>query len=145
MQGGPRGGGGGGHGPANMDQMHERIMHAMRERQGEHHEGHDDGDDAREFIEELHELGEVSQMLSRSSSVALLGIHMIRDNFDPEVVVDAMEDIIAETAPGSAASNAALIVMMEALGDMDDEDGALEAAIDLVIGNSPARSPHDED
>ncbi|MDP6601534.1 MAG: hypothetical protein QGH76_04480 [Phycisphaerales bacterium] len=145
MQGGHRGEGRGEYGPGNMGQMHERIMQEMHERRGERHEGHDDDNEAREFIGELHELGEVSQMLSRSSSVALLGIHMIRDNFDPEVVVGAMEDIIEETAAGSAANNAALIVMMEALGELDNEDGALDAAIDLVVGNSPRREHHDED
>ena len=83
----------------------------------------------REFMEELGMLGEVAQQLWDGDSVAMMGIHMIRDTLDGATRLQALEMIIEEELPGSASRNAALIVAIQTL----QEDGDIEAAADLMV------------
>ena len=68
-------------------------------------------------------------------SMAMLGIHMIRDELDPEKRIEALEKIIDEADEGSASRNAALIVAIETLQELDRQDEAADLMVELVLSN----------
>jgi len=101
-----------------------------REIRGEWHSNPRQGaSEEKQFMQELGMLGDVATYLSDSNSVAMMGIHMIRDTLDGATRLQALEMIIEEELPGSASRNAALIVAIQTL----QEDGDIEAAADLMV------------
>ena len=63
-----------------------------------------------EFMRELETMDEMSYHLSELGAISMLGIHMIRDELEPEARLDALERIIDEAPNPSPTRNAALIV-----------------------------------
>jgi hypothetical protein len=116
----PMMGGGGGHGEWN----------------GELHEHKEDRDipEEHQFMEELSMLDEVSSFMT-PHSMSMLGIHMIRDELEPEVRIEALERIISQTDEGSPSRNAALIVSIETLQELDRQEEAVDLMIELVVSN----------
>jgi hypothetical protein len=101
-----------------------------REIRGEWHSNpRQEASEEKQFMQELGMLGDVATYLSDSNSVAMMGIHMIRDTLDGATRLQALEMIIEEELPGSASRNAALIVAIQTL----QEDGDIEAAADLMV------------
>jgi hypothetical protein len=88
-----------------------------------------------QFMQELEVLGDVSTYLSDSNSVAMMGIHMIRDQLDGATRMHALEVIIEEELPGSASRNAALIVAIQTLQEDGDTEAAADLMVELVLSN----------
>jgi hypothetical protein len=85
-------------------------------------------------MEEISILDEMSHIMT-PSSMAMLGIHMIRDQLEPENRLEALERIIDEAAAGSTSRNAALIVAIETLHELDRQDEATDMMVELVLSN----------
>ena len=88
-----------------------------------------------QFMEELGTLGAVSEHLEDNSAVALMGIHMIRDELEGEVRMEALEEIIEELGSGSVVRNAALIVAIQTMQEVGDEEAASDLMVELVLSN----------
>ena len=69
------------------------------------------------------------------SSMAMLGIHMIRDQLGPEERLEALEKIIDDAHPGSTSRNAAIIVAIETLQELDRREEATDLMVELVLSN----------
>jgi len=120
--------------------MRDHMMQRMRGGDGGGHEGghhmyENDISEEIQFMEELGMLQEVSQYLEQNTSVALMGIHMIRDELEGEVRLEALESIIDESGDGSAVRNAALFVAIQTLQEDGDDEGAAEYMVELVLSN----------
>jgi len=89
-----------------------------------------------QFIEELDAFREVARYLDSAETISLLGIHMIRDEIEPENRIDALNTIIDKTPRASVARNAALILMIETHHELGNEDEATKVMIELVLSNS---------
>jgi hypothetical protein len=89
----------------------------------------------KQFMQELGMLGDVAAYLSDSNSVAMMGIHMIRDTLDGATRMQALEMIIEEELPGSASRNAALIVAIQTLQEDGDSEAAADLMVELVLSN----------
>ncbi|MBT5365331.1 MAG: hypothetical protein HOJ00_08560 [Phycisphaerae bacterium] len=120
VEGGPHGGMGG-----NPQQMMGEF----------HFERDHDVPEEVQFIDEIEILSEVVIALEGGDSVALMGINMIRDELEGEIQLEALEEIIGESLEGTAVRNAALIVLIEALKDSGDDEGAADLLVDLVLSN----------
>jgi len=96
---------------------------------------HEDRDipEEHQFLEELSMLEEISATMSPQSMV-MLGIHMIRDELEPEARLEALERIIEE-ASNRTSRNAALIVAIETLQELDRQDEAVDLMVELVLSN----------
>jgi hypothetical protein len=96
---------------------------------------HEDRDipEEHQFLEELSMLEEISATMSPQSMV-MLGIHMIRDELEPEARLEALERIIEE-ASNATSRNAALIVAIETLQELDRQDEAVDLMVELVLSN----------
>jgi len=96
---------------------------------------HEDRDipEEHQFLEELSMLEEISATMSPQSMV-MLGIHMIRDELEPEMRLEALERIIEE-ASNATSRNAALIVAIETLQELDRQDEAVDLMVELVLSN----------
>jgi hypothetical protein len=88
-----------------------------------------------QFMEELQLLGAVAESLDGGNSVALMGIHMIRDELEGEVQLSALNAIIEEAGAGTAIRNAALIVAIQALKEIGDDEAAADLLVELVLSN----------
>jgi hypothetical protein len=125
--------------------MRGHMMQMMRghDRDGGSHEMHREwrsnpehgANEEEQFMQELGMLGDVSSYLSDSNSVAMLGIHMIRDALDGATRMHALEVIIEEELPGSASRNAALIVAIQTLQEDGDTEAAADLMVELVLSN----------
>ena len=119
--------------------VHEHMKHMMKIRGGgEEHGGwrHDhDLSEEHQFMQELGMLGEVSEYLQESDAVALMGIHMIRDELEGEARLGALDEIIEETQHSSAIRNAALIVAIQTMLELGDIEAASDLMVDLVLSN----------
>ncbi len=127
----------GGDGPP--EGMRERMMHDGGEHgewSGEWREHKEDRDipEEHQFMEELSMLDEVSSYMT-PHSMSMLGIHMIRDELEPEDRIKALERIISQTDEGSPSRNAALIVSIETLQELDRQEEAVDLMIELVVSN----------
>jgi hypothetical protein len=133
------------HGNGNRMQMHTmKMMHG-----GEHgewhseppHQKHGKGGNQKEhdvseevqFMKELGLLGKVASQLDDRDAVALMGIHMIRDELEGEVRMIALESIIEEAGP--IARNAALMVAIQTMLEEGNEEAAAEYMVELVLSN----------
>lgn len=135
----------GGHGgsPEGMEEMHEQMMqmrggkrgNAHGEWRGDYPHGEKEGSEVREFMQELRVLSDVSSYLNDSQAVAMMGIHMIRDELDGEVRMAALETIIEDGASGSPSRNAALIVAIQTMQEAGNNEAAAEYMVELVISN----------
>ena len=145
-RGGPMGGGGmmGGHGepPEGMEVIHERIMNMRRSERGDGRNVRELGEhgvrgvpEVIEFMEELGMLGEVAQQLWDGDSVAMMGIHMIRDELEGEVRMAALDSIIADAPAGVPARNAALIVAIQIQKEEGNDKEAADLMVELVLSN----------
>ena len=96
---------------------------------------HEDRDipEEHQFLEELSMLDEISAGMTPQSMV-MLGIHMIRDELEPEMRLEALERIIEE-ASNATSRNAALIVAIETLQELDRQDEAVDLMVELVLSN----------
>ncbi len=96
---------------------------------------HEDRDipEEHQFLEEQSKLDEISAGMSPQSMV-MLGIHMIRDELEPEMRLEALERIIEE-ASNATSRNAALIVAIETLQELDRQDEAVDLMVELVLSN----------
>ena len=106
--------------------------HPMGGEWGEFHEERDVPEEI-QFLEELSMLEEISATMSPQSMV-MLGIHMIRDELEPEARLEALERIIEE-ASNPTSRNAALIVAIETLQELDRQDEAVDLMVELVLSN----------
>ena len=127
--------------PEEMRDMHERMMqmHDMQERRPEHTRGEmrfRDVPEEHEFMRELEMMDEMSYHLSELGAISMLGIHMIRDELEPEARLDALERIIDEAPNSSPARNAALIVSIETLQELSRDEEAADLMVELVISNA---------
>ena len=127
--------------PEEMRDMHERMMqlHDMQERRPEHMRGEmrfRDVPEEHEFMQELGMMDEMSHYLSELGAISMLGIHMIRDELEPEARLDALERIIDEAPNPSPARNAALIVSIETLQELSRDEEAADLMVELVISNA---------
>ena len=125
--------------------MRGHMMQMMRghDKDGGPHEMHSEWrsnpehgvNEEEQFMQELGMLGDVSTYLSDSNSVAMMGIHMIRDQLDGAMRMHALEVIIEEELPGSASRNAALIVAIQTLQEDGDTEAAADLMVELVLSN----------
>ena len=127
----------GGDGPP--EGMREHMMHDGGEHgewSGEWREHKEDRDISEEhqFMEELSMLDEVSSYMT-PHSMSMFGIRMIRDELEPEDRIKALERIISQTDEGSPSRNAALIVSIETLQELDRQEEAVDLMIELVVSN----------
>ena len=127
--------------PEEMRDMHERMMqlHDMQERRPEHMRGEmrfRDVPEEHEFMRELETMDEMSYHLSELGAISMLGIHMIRDELEPEARLDALERIIDEAPNPSPTRNAALIVSIETLQELSRDEEAADLMVELVISNA---------
>ena len=109
-----------------------------------HHPEHEHGEwrmherevsEEHQFMKELAVLNDVSHHLRENEGVALLGIHMIRDNLEDELLLDALNEIIEESLLGSPVRNAAIIVAIQAMQEFGDIEGAADLMVELVLSN----------
>jgi hypothetical protein len=120
--------------------MREHMMQMMHGHGGEHggwspHHGEQEVPEVIQFMQELGMLKEVATHLEDGQSIALLGIHMIRDTLEGDQQIDSLTAIVEEAASGSPARNAALIVAIQALQDAGDDEAAAELMVELVLSN----------
>ncbi len=115
-----------------MEDLHRRFEHAM----GEHDDRGHEGGEEREFMEQVHGLAEMSQYLWEHDAMAILGVTMIREHLEPEAQVEALGAIRDETVSATATWNAATLVLLEALGELEDVEAATEVLVEFVIANS---------
>jgi hypothetical protein len=145
MRGGSMGEHGGPH--KGMEEMHERMMQMRGPRNNRdgnpHHnmcgkwcDPHEDRDvpEEHQFMEELAMFEEMSNRMS-PESMTMLGIHMIRDRLENEVRLAALNTIIDESEFGLPSRNAAIIVAIETLQDLDRDEEAAQLMVDLVLSN----------
>ena len=145
MRGGSMGEHGGPH--KDMEEMHERMMQMRGPRNNRdgnpHHDTrgkwcdpHEDRDvpEEHQFMEELVMFEEMSNRMS-PESMTMLGIHMIRDRLENEVRLAALNTIIDESELGSPSRNAAIIVAIETLQDLDRDEEAAHRMVELVLSN----------
>lgn len=134
----------GGHGepPEGMEGIHERMMNKSRGERGEWRHEREPGEhgdrgvpEVIEFMEELGMFGEVAQHLWDGDSVAMMGIHMIRDQLEGEVRMAALSSIIADAPAGVPARNAALIVAIQIQQEEGNGKEAAELMVELVLSN----------
>ena len=133
--------------PEEMREMHERMMqmHDRQERrtgQWRDDRRFHDAPEVHEFIQELGMMDEMSNHLSELGAISMLGIHMIRDELEPEERLGALERIIDEAPNPSPARNAALIVSIETLQEMSRHEDAADMMVELVLSNAEW---HDDD
>ncbi len=102
---------------------------------GEWQVHHPDQSEEEQFIGELGLLGAVADHLYNHEAVALMGIHMIRDNLEGDLQMEALEAIIEGAADGSPSRNAAIIVAIQSLQESGDEEGAADLMVELVLSN----------
>ncbi len=129
--------------PEGMEEMHGRMiqMHSDQGRtghgewRGEYPHGEREGSEVREFIQELRVLSEVSSHLNNNANIAMMGIHMIRDNLEGELRRYALETIVEESNPGPE-RNAALIILIQDYQEEGDIELAADLMIDLTMSNS---------
>jgi hypothetical protein len=88
-----------------------------------------------QFMDELGILNEIAMQLHNNDAVALLGIHMIRDELEGDVRMGALEAIIEESASGTPARNAAIIVAIQTMQEEGDEEAAADLMVELVLSN----------
>jgi hypothetical protein len=124
-----------------IDEQDKRMMqmHDTQERRPEHMRGEMrfcDVSEEHEFMRELEMMDEMSHYLSELSAISMLGIHMIRDELEPEARLDALERIIDEAPNPSPARNAALIVSIETLQELSMDEDAADMMVELVISNA---------
>lgn len=127
--------------PDEMREMHERMMqmHERQERRPEHmreERRHHGESEVHEFMQELGMMDEMSYHLSELGAISMLGIHMIREELEPETRLEALERIIDEAPNPSPARNAALIVAIETLQELSREEDAADLMVELVISNA---------
>jgi hypothetical protein len=125
------------HGGMGAHMMHMKGGHGEHGDPHECHGGRSDHEEIPEeiqFIDELSLLHEVSVSMS-DSSMALLGIHMIRDGLEPENRLEALEVIISKSSKGSSSRNAAIITAIETMRELDMMDEAADLMIELVLSN----------
>ena len=132
----------GGHGgpPEDMREMREMHEHMMQmQRDGEHRgEGRmrsREISEEEQFMRELGILGAVSEHLEHNEAVALMGIHMIRDELEGEMRMEALEEIIEGSDEGTAVRNAALIVAILTMQEEGDIEAATDLMVELVLSN----------
>ena len=135
----------GGKNEGRSEGMRGRMMQMMRGhgKDGGPHEMHGEwgsnpeygANEEEQFMQELGMLGDVASYLSDSNSVAMLGIHMIRDQLDGATRMHALEAVIEEELPGSASRNAALIVAIQTLQEVGDTEAAADLMVELVLSN----------
>ncbi|MBC8202636.1 MAG: hypothetical protein H8E91_02290 [Planctomycetes bacterium] len=135
----------GGH-PHGMEEMRERMMQMHGGNHGGPHgamhgewhkecpHGERDIPEEHQFMDELSTLEDLSHMMS-SQSMAILGIHMIRDQLEGETRLEALERVIDETERGLPSRNAALIVAIETLQELGRQEEAAELMVELVVSN----------
>ena len=88
-----------------------------------------------QFMQELSMLNEVAHHLEERDSVAVMGIHMIRDSLEGEIRMSALTTIIEEAPNGSVARNAALFVAIQSLQEDGENEAAAELMVELVLSN----------
>ena len=86
-----------------------------------------------QFVQELDMLGQVAVRLDDREAVALMGIHIIRDELEGEIRMDALEAIIKDSGP--IARNAALLVAIQTMLEEGDEEAAADYMVELVLSN----------
>ena len=86
-----------------------------------------------QFVQELDMLGQVAARLDDREAVALMGIHIIRDELEGEIRMDALEAIIEDSGP--IARNAALLVAIQTMLEEGDEEAAADYMVELVLSN----------
>jgi hypothetical protein len=141
-------GGEGGDGEHSMQRMRTikilggpGMMGGVHGKEGKPHEMHREGRTDRDvpeevqFMQELGLLSEVARHLDDRDSVAIMGIHMIRDNLDGEIRMAALTTIIEDAPNGSAARNAALFVAIQTLQEGGDNEAAADLMVELVLSN----------
>lgn len=116
-------------GPHGQWQEHHESPH------GEWRGHHPEQSEEMQFIEELGLLGVVADHLFNQEAVALMGIHMIRDNLEGDLQMEALEAIIEEAEDGSTSRNAAIIVAIQSLQEVGDEEAAADLMVELVLSN----------
>ena len=122
-----------------MDEEHDYVVQFLGGPEGMPgqwrgiHEEHDNPEE-HQFMEELDLLDEISSYMSHTSMV-MLGIHMIRDELEPEERLEALQRIIDEAHHGSTSRNAAMIVAIETLQELDRRDEAADLMVELVLTN----------
>ncbi len=94
-----------------------------------------EGSEIREFIHELNLLGDVSSYLDESDSVAMMGIHMIRDELEGDIRMASLETIIEEVPRGVPSRNAALIIAIQTMQEEGNIEAAADYMIELVLSN----------
>ena len=120
---------------------HDMMAHVMQmigghgKPHGEWRRHNRESSEEHQFMEELGTLSTVSEYLEDNNAVALMGIHMIRDELEGEVRMEALEEIIEESGSGSAVRNAALIVAIQTMQEVGDEEAASDLMVELVLSN----------
>ena len=92
-----------------------------------------------EEFEFMHKVGiyhAVGEHLSEESAMAILGVHMLRDNVEPELRIELLDGIIEATFDREPGRNAALLVAIETMMEMGEEEEAAWYMTELVISNS---------
>ena len=104
-----------------------------------------------EFMHKVALYHEVGNHLSESDAMAIFGVHMLRDNVEPELRVELLDGIIEATFDRAPGRNAALLVAIETLMEMGEEEEAARYIAELVISNSshghvpPKDEGHEDD
>lgn len=117
------------------------MMRGVHGKEGKPHEMHGEWRTDRDvpeevqFMQELGLLGDVASHLQDRDSVAIMGIHMIRDNLEGEIRMAALTTIIEDALIGSAARNAALFVAIQTLQEGGDNEAAADLMVELVLSN----------
>ncbi len=119
---------------------HERRAHEEDHWQEREHE------EEFEFMHKVNLYNEVGHHLSESDAMAIFGVHMLRDNIDPELRLHMLHGIIEATFDREPGRNAALLVAIETLMEMGNEEHASWYMAELVISNSDhGHVPWEED
>ena len=125
-----------------MEEMRGRMMQIRSNPRGDdmrgewrQHERERGSSEEHQFMEELNVFEAVADHLNLGEAVSLLGIHMIRDELEGELRLEALETIIEEAALGSAARNAAIIVAIRTHQEEGNEEEAADLMVELVLSN----------
>jgi hypothetical protein len=119
--------------PPEMRREHEELLGQLM---GDHHG--DDGDffgQAGQFVEKVEMARHVAQRLDDAEAMAIFGVWQVREHLEPEARIALLSPMVANEQLLRSVRNAASFVMMEALGEADEEAAAIRTLQEMILRN----------
>ena len=120
--------------PPEMRREHEEMLGQLLTRDHHGNEGDFFGQ-ARQFVEKVEMARHVTERLDDAEAMAIFGVWQAREHFEPEARIAVLAPIVANDQLLRSVRNAASFVVMESLGEVGDEIGAIETLQEMILRN----------